>query len=221
MKRRLIGVIIILLGILLLGGVVYVIFFDGFSFYDFLGRWRKQPASVTNTVIPVENTVQVVKEPKKIVVTENPVEKTGEKEVVITKEPGDDYAGKYDLLRMAASFSERFGSYSNQSNFSNVTDLKIFMSQRMKNWADTFVAGEQKKGIDNSLYYGIVTKAVTQEIMDLDDYTGEASVLVRTIRREAASSTSNVSRSFDQDIIINFTKEMGAWKVDSANWQAK
>lgn len=33
------------------------------------------------------------------------------------------------------SFAERFGSFSNQSNYGNFTDLSIMMTEAMNNWA--------------------------------------------------------------------------------------
>jgi len=125
---------------------------------------------------------------------------------------------KDDLSRMAASFAERFGSYSNQSNFNNIVDLKLFMSEEMKEWADSYVSGQRGKPIASDIYYGITTKAVAREIREYDDDAGKASVFVQTRRREATSSTNNTSKVFGQDIIIRFIKEKGAWKVDGANW---
>lgn len=128
---------------------------------------------------------------------------------------------KDDLMRLAASFAERFGSYSNQSNFSNIKDLQIFMSQNMKNWAESFISSQRRKVSDSTNYYGIITKAVAQEVKEFDDDLGQASVLVKTRRREAIGSTNNVTQVFNQDILIDFVKEQGAWKVNKASWSGK
>ena len=227
MNRKFIGISIILSGILLLVGVVYVVFLDGFSFYEFFGKSAEegivqeniedQATGEEGKIIPIK------KEAKKIIAVQTQLNtETEEEKKRNTEQPQRSASvSKDDLMRMAGSFTERFGSYSNQSNFSNIVDLKIFMSKRMKKWADTFIANELQKGTVNDIYYGIVTKAVAHEVLELDDYVGEASILVKTRRREATSSTSNVSQVFDQSIIINFVKELGAWKVDSANWQSK
>lgn len=125
---------------------------------------------------------------------------------------------KDDLQRLAGLFAERFGSYSNQSNFSNISDLKIFMSQKMAVWAENYVA-EQKKSDSKDIYYGITTKSVSQEVKNFDEDSGTASILVSTRRREANGTTNNISNIFNQNILINFIKENGIWKVDSASWQ--
>jgi hypothetical protein len=124
---------------------------------------------------------------------------------------------KNDVGKMAASFAERFGTYSNQANFSNMLDLKIFMSRNMQTWSDGYVAKQSKK--NNDIYYGITTKAVTTEILDFNNESGQASVLVQTRRLEAMMTTGNTSRTFNQDILIKLIKENDAWKIDSAYWR--
>jgi hypothetical protein len=128
---------------------------------------------------------------------------------------------KEDLQYMASSFTERFGSFSNQSDFANITDLKIYMTEKMKKWGDSYVNEQRQKGIIDGLYYSIITKTTAQEIKELDEESGKASVLVKCRRRESVSSDSNSTNAFDQNMIINFIKENGAWKIDSATWQAK
>jgi hypothetical protein len=127
--------------------------------------------------------------------------------------------GQEDVERMAKSFAERFGSFSNQSNFSNIVDLKIFMSEKMVVWADNYIKTNQKNNVASQVYYGITTKALSTVVGNFSDQKGEAKVTVQTRRREAVGSTNNSSKLYNQDILINFVKEKGMWKVDSAYWQ--
>jgi hypothetical protein len=128
---------------------------------------------------------------------------------------------KDDLMRLAASFAERFGSYSNQSNHRNIYDSEIYMSERMLAWASSYLAQPTATSSISDAYYGITTKAVTKEVKDFDDSAGLASILVRTRRQEASGTTGNVSRTFSQSIVIKLVKENNSWKVDSATWQNK
>lgn len=217
MNRKIIGIIIILSGALLLIGVVYIVFFDSSLFSDLLSRVKKNKFIQDKVKIiskkEPEQYIPVKSQPKKIIAKN--ISNKEQKE----DKPDLERAEQEDLMRMAASFTERFGSYSNQSNFSNIVDLKIFMSQRMKNWADAFIRTQRQKEGSSDIYFGIITRSIAQEVKDIDDYLGTAAILVKTRRREASGSTNNVSNEFDQNIIINFTKERGAWKVDTANWQ--
>ncbi|RMD59105.1 hypothetical protein D6821_01890 [Candidatus Parcubacteria bacterium] len=123
-----------------------------------------------------------------------------------------------ELARMATAFAERFGSYSNHSNFANIRDLKMFMSKKMRRWADEFIAEKSKQRPDPAIYYGISTKALSYQVQDFDNEQGKANILVVTQRRESTGTFKNAT-FFTQNILITFVKEGGAWKVDSAAWQ--
>jgi hypothetical protein len=117
------------------------------------------------------------------------------------------------LLKTAAAFAERFGSYSNQSNYENLLDLKMLMTEKMSQWADTLIA----KGSDSQLiYYGITTRALNTELKTITE--DQAEVLVATQRQEAMASEEN-NKVYYKDILIKFAKEDGLWKVDGAYWQ--
>jgi len=128
---------------------------------------------------------------------------------------------KEDVARLASWFTERFGSYSNQANNSNIFDLKQFMTNKMQVWADSYLAEQGIGSKDNSVYYGITTKAVASDVKDFDDAAGNAVVVVHTRRQETETSTSNVANAFNQDITISLAKEGGVWKIDSAKWETK
>ncbi len=222
MKRKIIGILILVLGLGLMAGIVYVMLFNQAAVDSIMDRFNKQDV----TLLPIENTGSS-KESQDNIAPPAAKEKTIK---VITVDDGDlvnnivapvndmNNISKYDLMRMAASFAERFGSYSNQSNFSNILDLKMFMSQRMKTWADTYVLEHRYDKQQLDIYYGITTKAIGKEILTYDDDIGRASVLVHTRRREATGLTSNASEVFSQDVTIKFIMENSAWKIDSAFW---
>lgn len=216
MDRKIIGITIIGFSTILLAGIIYVVFFSNFSFGDL---FKKEETVVEEPVTEEQTT-----EPK----TENnvvrPVINIHSKEVQEKKEQARIEAsefGKDDLMRIARSFAERYGSYSNHSNFDNIVDLKIFMSSRMQLWADNYVAEQRKNEVGGDIYYGITTKAASEEVKEYDEDVGRATVVVKTRRRELVGSTSNISDSFDQNIVIKFVKERNAWKIDNATWENK
>jgi hypothetical protein len=89
-----------------------------------------------------------------------------------------------DLGKLSMSFAERFGSFSNQSNYGNFTDLEIMMTPSMRTWAREYVETLRSQATDSS-YYGITTKALTYEVKKFDENQGRAQVLVSTQRRES------------------------------------
>jgi hypothetical protein len=201
MDRKYYGAIFIALGLIILALIIYFVFFYNFS-----------PKTAE---APVGNNIQNVLPKTKNTPVTTPAKQ--ESAVKTTVKYSEQDLKEMDLKKLAGSFTERFGTYSNQSPMTNVTDLKVFMSRRMQNWADDFIAQSEKKPA-TQIYYGITTKAVVEEMKDYKESEGQAQVIVKTQRREATGSISNVSY-LQQDIVINFVKENGAWKVDSAYWQ--
>jgi len=120
---------------------------------------------------------------------------------------------KEELKQIAFAISERFGSYSNEGNFGNISDLKIYMTDSMKNWADSYISESQAEGYSGD-YYGITTTALVGEVLEFNE--DEASFLITTSRREVKDNQEEV---FNQDIIINFNKIGDEWKVHEAYWQ--
>lgn len=124
--------------------------------------------------------------------------------------------GRVDLKNMASSFAERFGSYSNHSNFANIKDLKIFMTENMKEWAEGFVQEQSQE--DSGEYSGITTKAISTDILNFNKEGGEAEVVVTTRRRESKGSRSD-STTYTQDLTLEFVKQNNSWKVGGAYWE--
>ena len=206
MDKKYFGMIIIIIALVLLVGIIYTVFF-----YKFPSTPAEKAAPVseekaTSTSSAANQPASSVEQPAIINIESKPL--------------GKAELQQEDLKRLASSFAERFGSFSNHSNYGNIQDLKLFMSSKMKVWADKYITEAIARAADTSIYYGITTKAIAADVKQFDDNADRAEILVKTKRRESTGVTSN-SSGFYQDIFINFAKENGAWKVDSAYWQAK
>jgi len=205
-NKKYLGLFMIILGLALLLAIVYFIFFHDFD--------AKKPA-VEPTLFPV------AKEEKKITATTSlpavdnqaAPPKIAKQEKKVKKEIGPD-----DLKRMAISFAERFGSYSNQSDYENIKDLRIFMTAAMAAWSDGYIEKVAAGRAATAIYAGVTTTAVANEMKKFDADAGQAEILVRTQRREATVTTGNAANRYE-DILISFIKENNVWKVDAARWQ--
>lgn len=193
------GILFIAAGVIFLVIIVYFIFF-----YSAPIEPQPQPVSTTTAVLPEQKQDTAPKAAKTVNV--KPLNK-----LEVSKE---------ELKRLSASFAERYGSYSNQSNYQNMIDLKIFMTERFQKATDESIANMIAKKIDKSIYYGITTKAISQNIDEFDDENGNAKITVTTQRREAIASMGNAG-GFPQSITIIYKKDGKIWKVDDAVWQAK
>lgn len=198
-NKRFWGVIAIIFGLLIIAVIIYFIFFY-------------QPAALAPVVEqPVATGAQtiVTPEPTSQPVAIQPVSPLKKAEVKAD-----------DLARMAVAFAERFGSFSNQSDYGNLKDLQLFMTSSLNDWAQNYINEARLKKTDTSIYYGIVTKAILSEVKQFDSDLGQAEILVKTQRRESTGVTGN-SSTFYQDIIIKYRREGTVWRVDGIYWQSK
>lgn len=120
-----------------------------------------------------------------------------------------------DLQKMGMAFAERLGSYSSDSNYANLLDLKLFMSPEMAKWADAYVLKLQADRNKDSVYYGISSLAVSGEVTQFDSAKGTAKAIISTQRKEIKGTNTT---NYNQKLSLEFLKINGEWKVDSASW---
>lgn len=202
MNKKLIGISIIVIGLIALLAIIYFLFFFGSSPEEITDPEEKEQ--------PITNNLPVIEEEEKT--------ETRRAVININERPQVEEVTEGDLKQIAMSFVERLGSYSNQSNYANIQELKLFMSSSMKRWADNYIKEEKMKSADYTIYYGMITKAVSGNIENFDDDTGRAEIVIGTQRRMATGTMANVV-SYQQNIVVKFIREGGAWKVDSAEWE--
>lgn len=189
----------------ILAGIFYIVLFYDFGRINIFTGEKKETPVQEEAAKPVEEIVaRPIDEEKNLDVGGGEIEKSA-----ISAE---------SLKRIALSFAERFGSYSNHSNYSNILDLKIFMTDDMRAWADKFVQEAKVKDKYSDIYYGTTTKAILVQEKKFDEDTGQAVFLVKTQRRESMGDMGNASTIY-QDVLLFFVKERDSWKVDKAEWQ--
>jgi hypothetical protein len=125
-----------------------------------------------------------------------------------------------ELARIASAFAERYGSYSNQTNYENLEALLVFMTSSFSQSTQTFIAQEREKSRDTTIYYGITARAVSVGTRSLDESAGTASFAVSTFRKETIGSSSN-AKTFREECVVDFRKDGGAWKVHAVEWQGR
>lgn len=116
------------------------------------------------------------------------------------------------ITRAAISFTERYGSYSSDSNFENIEALDSVMTNDMKGQAANVV----KNGIDSQEYYSISTQAVSVKFVDFVDGSTGATVEVFTRRTEQKGLSDPVI--FSQTARLQLNKVDNQWKTDDFKW---
>jgi len=198
--RKPLAILTIVLAIIILILIIYFLFFYNFS-EDIKIFQREEVVSEEENL-----------EERQI------VKRVPDKEEKVIEAPKAEEITRSNLQKIAFSFAERFGSYSNHSDFENMTDLKVFMSEKMAVWADGFIEEARESGDYTDVYEGVVTKAISSEIKSINESQGQAEILVKTQKIKSGGQTSKSSISYE-DVLIVFVKESGIWKVDSAYWQ--
>jgi hypothetical protein len=124
-------------------------------------------------------------------------------------------AEKQRVKNLSVIFTERFGSFSNQGDFENITDLMPMMDSDMRAWAEQYISDNQPAG--DELYYGISTKVITTDIILLDIEAGAAEFDLYTQRTESRSGQPD--NVYYQTLNIEMIKLGNDWLISNARWE--
>ena len=179
-------IIIAVVVILLLAAVIFLLF-------------RSQPAPTR--VEPVPN-VQI-DEPTKT--------STGVTKVPTAQIPS---TGAVSAATIARSFVERFGSFSSETNYLNVDDVKALATESFAQELEKIAETARKNATDG--YYGISTRLLTTATKE--EAVDTAIIIITTQREEATGSPANTN-VFVQDITVELQKVGDSWLVNGFSWE--
>jgi len=115
---------------------------------------------------------------------------------------------------LTMTFTERYGSYSNEAEFQNLLDLEPLVTSRFMAEINTLIATTTVE----DYYRAVTTRVISMNIIELDDAGGTATVNVTTQREEAIGSPLNSEVRY-QTLVLDLVKQGGVWLVDDATWQ--
>ena len=121
-----------------------------------------------------------------------------------------------DMKSLAMTFSERFGSYSNDGNYVNLDTLRKLSTDKLNLQLNILKA----KQTAAATYYGVTTKALSAQITSYDAGMGRAEVTVYAQRREAQGTTANPTVYY-QNLNLQLAKAGDVWLVDFAEWVSR
>jgi len=192
-RRR--AILIVALALLLLAIVIFAIVYF----------WPKPPAPA----VPAAPTSTAETEPAAPAApAKNPLNAAPN---VVAAAPGSTAA-----VQIAELFAERYGSYSNQGDFQNLTDLLPIMTAKYRAETEAYLATATPS--DASNYQGVTSVKISSEIRAYSQSAGTATVAVTLQQQKTtgASPTPAISyRSLRMDLKLVGTD----WKVDSATWE--
>jgi hypothetical protein len=115
------------------------------------------------------------------------------------------------LYGVARNFAERFSSFSTDSNFANLEEVKIFSSPKMIEELDRIINSNQQ----GQEFYGVSSKVLK---IDLEEGQNTAKAKVSLQRQESKPGKENFV--FYQNLELFLIKSGDNWLVDEAKWQS-
>lgn len=201
-NRKKLGILIIVVGLLIIAAIIYFVFI-------------KKPQEGALPTEPTASTTVQLPEPDSSDIT--PSDKPRNYQQYDISKEAEHNTNANDVAKLSASFAERLGSFSNESNYRNFEDLNIFMTASMRDWADKYVEKMRADNPYNGTYYGITTKAISTEVKSFNEAQGNAEVVIVTQRREV--KLDGGENNYQQTLRLTFLKQNGQWLVDGAYWE--
>ena len=118
-----------------------------------------------------------------------------------------------DVTSLARNFAERYGSYSTDSNFANLEEVKILASAKLISQLQELIDA----GSANESFYGVSSRALKVEILNLDETAGSAAVEVNLQRQETKEGQAEFV--YYQKMLLSLIRSGSKWLVDGAEWQ--
>lgn len=122
-----------------------------------------------------------------------------------------------EVRRLAQLFIERYGSFSNQGNYENISDLYPLMTANMRRVSSSYEDEQKRTHPEGGAYYGVTTKAMGAEVVSLTET--RATIKVNTQKQETFGTALN-SVVIYQSATVSLARLGDTWKVDDVDWEA-
>jgi hypothetical protein len=150
-------------------------------------------------------------------ITNNPNTNSDTKELKVDLIPlSSEQLAEAELEDFVARFIERWGTYSNQSDFSSLKSLDSQMSSKMRNFIDSYTDQIKQDYPYQNGYYGITTRSVAVDLGNFNSGLSFTEASIGTRRTETMGSAE--SSTFNQDVTVDLIKINNEWLVDGVFW---
>lgn len=122
---------------------------------------------------------------------------------------------KGTVVRMARLFTERFGTFSSQSQYEGIGDVMAVTTDSFQNWLRDKYIPELKSQHSADTYSGQTTRVMSVTVEKFAD--NESQVAVRVQR--AATSDAGATEVKYSVLRVALIKQDSMWLVDSAHWE--
>jgi hypothetical protein len=119
------------------------------------------------------------------------------------------------LYNVARNFAERYGTFSTDSGFANLEEVKLFSSAKMISQIDQLIKNSQQ----SAEFYGVTSKVLNVEIKEANDQSGSGQAVVSLQRQETKSNLAPFV--YYQNLQLALIKSGNNWLVDEVKWLDK
>lgn len=142
-----------------------------------------------------------------------------EKKEIIKKEAlSEDEKMASAIKPVAIAFVERFGTFTNHSDFISIQDLSPIMTETMTSWVETVYIPQLTKSHDPKGFFYRVTATAPVVLINEETESG-ARVTVTAERTEKKGDSEQVT--FLQDIELELVKINEEWLINGAFWSER
>ncbi|MDO8621641.1 MAG: hypothetical protein Q7R80_00200, partial [bacterium] len=118
--------------------------------------------------------------------------------------------------QIAMTFTERFGSFSSEGEYVNLTDLYPLMTERYQRQTEAEVA--RLRARPPATVFAATSTVVMNTDVDLPNGETSTSATARVMTQRTAVESTQAPRTYGQEITVKLLKVGEEWKVDGATW---
>jgi len=122
---------------------------------------------------------------------------------------------KDNLTTLAKMFIERYGTWSNQSDFSNFTDLYSYMTDGLKTETQNFVLAQQTALKTTSTYYGLTTRVLSLSLANI--VTDTSAEFTANVQQQETKI--NQTAALSKKVTLDFLKQGADWRVNQISFK--
>lgn len=163
------------------------------------------------TAISGQNSNQFISNTNSQVVTSGSVEPSG----VDLAIPSIQEQTQVDIENRIQFFVEQWGTYSNQTDLSNLLSLAPLMTGSMQGFIDDYQNSIRQEYPYLAGYFGITTKVI---VVTIDDYSSESTSLMATVGTRRTQKNVETTQTINQEAWVVLRQIGGEWLVDSVVW---
>ena len=122
------------------------------------------------------------------------------------------------VKNVALAFAERFGTFTNESNYQSFNDLMPVLTATAQSWLkNTYVPSLVKEHDPRGFFYRIITDARTADILEQKD--NSVKIKIATQREETKGDAE--AQSFIQNIVLDLVNENNNWLINGVYWEKR